>query len=106
MTSTAPVSVAPAPAPAPVAAPARPRSGWPGIIALMVALCRPRPEDVICDPACGTAGFPVEAANGCVAITEACCAIPPCATTSTRGCSDARQPASRREGATPPDRFW
>lgn len=36
MTSTAPVSVVQSPAP--VTAPARPRSGWPGVIALMVAV--------------------------------------------------------------------
>lgn len=31
------------------------------IIQLMVAMTAPRPEDVICDPACGTAGFLVAA---------------------------------------------
>ncbi|MBE6957210.1 MAG: SAM-dependent DNA methyltransferase [Ruminococcaceae bacterium] len=31
------------------------------IIKMMVALMQPRPDDVICDPACGTAGFLVEA---------------------------------------------
>jgi type I restriction enzyme M protein len=31
------------------------------IIALIVALMRPNPDDIICDPACGTAGFLVEA---------------------------------------------
>ena len=40
MTSTAPVSVAPAPSSVtpPDLAPVRPRSGWPGVIALMVAV--------------------------------------------------------------------
>ncbi|SEQ55013.1 MFS transporter [Microlunatus flavus] len=38
MTSTAPVSVAPAPAPAPANATGRTRSGWAGVIALMVAV--------------------------------------------------------------------
>jgi type I restriction enzyme M protein len=31
------------------------------IIAMMVALVQPKPEDVICDPACGTCGFLVAA---------------------------------------------
>ncbi len=31
------------------------------IIRMMVELMQPRPDDVICDPACGTAGFLVEA---------------------------------------------
>jgi len=33
------------------------------IIVMMVQLLRPGPEDVICDPACGTAGFLVSAAG-------------------------------------------
>lgn len=33
------------------------------IIELMVAMTEPRPDDVICDPACGTAGFLVGAAQ-------------------------------------------
>lgn len=33
------------------------------IIEMMVELLQPTPEDVICDPACGTAGFLVEAAE-------------------------------------------
>ncbi|WP_353472496.1 class I SAM-dependent DNA methyltransferase [Salipiger sp. H15] len=33
------------------------------IIDLMVAMTEPRPDDVICDPACGTAGFLVGAAE-------------------------------------------
>ncbi|MGB7465300.1 MAG: N-6 DNA methylase [Candidatus Acidiferrum sp.] len=31
------------------------------IIAMMVELVQPKPEDVICDPACGTCGFLVAA---------------------------------------------
>src|SRR2546423_2909765 len=31
------------------------------IIQLMVAMCAPQPKDIICDPACGTAGFLVMA---------------------------------------------
>ena len=31
------------------------------IIKMMVAMMSPKPDDVICDPACGTAGFLVEA---------------------------------------------
>ena len=33
------------------------------IIKMMVALAAPRPDDIICDPACGTAGFLVAAAE-------------------------------------------
>ena len=33
------------------------------IIDMMVELLQPTPEDVICDPACGTAGFLVAAAE-------------------------------------------
>ena len=30
---------------------------------MMVKLVNPKPEDTICDPACGTAGFLVEAST-------------------------------------------
>ena len=43
------------------------RNGQPGtpkhIRDMMVALLRPTPDDVICDPACGTAGFLISAAE-------------------------------------------
>ena|SRR5579872_5314874 len=35
------------------------RANWKSIIAIMVELVQPKPTDILCDPACGTAGFPV-----------------------------------------------
>ena len=54
------------------------------IIALMVELMAPTPEDTICDPAAGTAGFLVAAGEYLRENTAACSATPSSARTSTR----------------------
>jgi type I restriction enzyme M protein len=46
------------------------------IIQLMVELTKPTPSDVICDPACGTAGSWSPPANTCEKNIRKCCAMP------------------------------
>ena len=56
------------------------------IINLMVEMTAPTPRDEICDPACGTAGFLVEAGSTCVAPIPRRCMTPRRESTSTATC--------------------
>ncbi|MFB1487389.1 MULTISPECIES: N-6 DNA methylase [unclassified Thiocapsa] len=58
-------------------------------IQLMVEMVEPTPDDVMCDPAAGTFGFPVAVGEYLRAHHPGCSATSGSAATSTRGCSTA-----------------